>query len=53
MRQIEARSPGNPVPLPRILDVLGPNLLRTRMAVNKPSTVAILGKVSINAQIKS
>jgi hypothetical protein len=43
MRQIDARWPGNPVPLPRILDVLGPNLLRARMAANKPSTVDIFG----------
>jgi hypothetical protein len=48
MRQIDA---GNPVPLPRILDVLGPNLLRGRRAANKPSAVYIFGQVPISAVI--
>lgn len=40
-RQIDLRWPGNPVPLPRILDVLGPNLLRARTAAHQASQLAI------------
>ena len=50
MRQIGARWPGNPMPLHRILDVFGPNLLRGRIAINTPSAVDIFGWVPINAQ---
>jgi hypothetical protein len=43
MRQIDTRWPGNPVPLPQILDVFGPNLLRGRIAVNQPSAIDRFG----------
>jgi len=37
MRQIEARWPGNPVSLARILELFGPNLLPGYVEVNQPS----------------
>jgi hypothetical protein len=43
LRQNDARWLGNPVSLPRIVDVLGPNLLRGRIAANKPSAADIFG----------
>jgi len=43
MRQSDARWPGNPAPLPQILEVFGPNLLSGRIAVNKPSAVDRFG----------